>query len=137
MLIKNVRWKIAFGTVLVAIILEGNEKNKEYIPSPDAHRIDAIGVALKCSGNRDCDTSSGSCACSEFSPAKFPLYECGYEKSDFQKVVHVPREATADENAARDRHFYVRLSVHCNIDISDGHLHEVYFLLSMNIIRGG
>ena len=33
------------------------------------------------------------------------------------------RDATADENAVRDRHFYVRLSVHCNIDTSDGHLH--------------
>ena len=42
------------------------------------------------------------------------------------KVVHVPRrDATADEKAARDRHFYVRLSVHCNVDTSDGHLHTI------------
>ena len=27
------------------------------------------------------------------------------------------------QNAARDRHFYVGLLVHCNIDTSDGHLH--------------
>ncbi len=91
MLIKNVRWEIAFGTVLVAIILEGSEKNEEYIPSPDAHRIDAIGVALKCSGNRDCDTGSGPCACSEFQPCKVSSYMSVVMKKVISKKLYMSR----------------------------------------------